>query len=100
MVDARKGVQMQTQTSETKSKPAAAKKTAGKKPEKKEVEKKVDNRKITLLVKENPKKKGSEAHKRFAKYKNDMTVSDALAAGVTSLDISYDTKKKFIALSK
>lgn len=89
----------EVQATEASKKPAT-KKVAKKKAETKKAEPKIDSRKITVLVEENPKKKGSEAHKRFGKYKTGMTVTEALAAGVKSLDIAYDAKKKFISLSK
>lgn len=50
-----------------------------------------DNAIIKLLVSENPKRKGSEAAKRFRKYKDGMTVEQALKAG--------DAQKKFIKIS-
>lgn len=84
--------------SEANKKPAAkkaAKKVAKKKAATKTAEPKVDNRKITVLV-DNPKKPGSAAHKRFSRYKSGQTVTEALAAGVSSLDIAYDSKKRFI----
>lgn len=54
--------------------------------------------KIKILVDENPKRKGSASAKRFEKYENGMKVADALAKGVTSADINWDTKHNFIAL--
>jgi len=50
------------------------------------------NAKITLLVKENPKRKGTESCKRYDKYKSGMTVAEALKAGITPADLSYDVK--------
>lgn len=55
--------------------------------------------KIKVLAKENPKRKGSEAYKRFAKYVTGMTVAEALKKGVTSADIAYDKKHGFISVS-
>lgn len=57
-----------------------------------------DDQVITLLVKQNPKKPGSAAHGRFAKYKTGMTVMQALRAGVTTEDLTWDTKKAFIRI--
>lgn len=54
--------------------------------------------KITVLVKENPKREGSGAHERFALYKTGMTVAKALEAGVTAADIAYDSKHEYIKL--
>ncbi len=58
-----------------------------------------DTRKITLLVKENPKRAGSDSHKRFSLYKTAKTVADFLKAGGTSSDISWDADHKFIKVS-
>jgi hypothetical protein len=55
---------------------------------------------ITVLVKDNPKMEGSAARKRFALYKNGMTVESALAAGLWAADIRHDSRKEHIRLSK
>lgn len=55
--------------------------------------------KIALLVKENPKRKGSASHKRFALYRNGMTTDAFLKAGGTRSDLRWDTAHKFIAIS-
>jgi hypothetical protein len=39
------------------------------------------DKKIKLLVKENPHARGTALHKQFALYENGMTVTEALAAG-------------------
>lgn len=44
----------------------------------------------------NPKRAGSKAHGNFAKYKDGMTIGEALIAGVPSSDISWDLKHGFI----
>jgi hypothetical protein len=46
----------------------------------------------------NPKKPGTQAAARFAKYKNGMTVAEALAAGLKAKDIRWDQAHKFIQL--
>lgn len=56
------------------------------------------DKKIHILSKENPKRKGTEAHKLFALYKNGMSVAEALAKGVPSGYISWDVKHKYIEL--
>jgi hypothetical protein len=53
---------------------------------------------ITLVQVENPKRAGSAAHGRYALYQDGMTVEEALAAGVTSGDLQYDTAKGFITI--
>jgi hypothetical protein len=52
--------------------------------------------KIHLLVKENPKLKGSKEAKRFDKYRNGMTVAQAYEAGMNSLNLSRDVERKCI----
>lgn len=57
--------------------------------------------KLTLLVKDNPKREGSGGHERFqAAYIDSKakTVQAALDAGATLADIAYDVKKEFIKL--
>lgn len=57
--------------------------------------------KLTLLVKENPKREGSGGHARFqAAYIDSKakTVQQALDAGATMADINYDVKHEFIKL--
>lgn len=56
--------------------------------------------KITVKAKENPKRKGSESYKRFEKYETGMTVAEALKKGVTSADLSYDSKHEHISISR
>lgn len=58
-----------------------------------------DNREITLLSKENPKREGSASFDRYALYKNGMKVDQFIEAGGTYADIKYDEKKGFISLS-
>lgn len=55
--------------------------------------------KITVLVSENPKKKGSASHGRFELYSNGIKVSTALERGVTRADVSWDVRHGFISLS-
>ena len=55
-----------------------------------------ENAKLTLLTKENPKKKGSKSAKRFEGYTGATTVGDALVKGVTYQDIAYDIGRGFI----
>ena len=46
----------------------------------------------------NPKVAGGAPAKRFAKYADGMTVSAALAAGVTEADVRWDVAHEYIAL--
>ena len=54
--------------------------------------------KITLLVKENPKRAGSDSHKRYELYKKHHTVADFLKAGGQRSDLGWDEKHKFIKI--
>ena len=51
---------------------------------------------IQLLVTGNPKREGSLAHKRFALYKDGMTIADYIAAGGRTGDINYDVANQLI----
>lgn len=55
--------------------------------------------KITLLVKENPKREGTDSFKRFALYGKSKTVADFLKAGGTTTDLRWDEAHKFIKVS-
>jgi len=55
--------------------------------------------KITLLVKDNPKREGSTSYDRFELYKKNKTVASFLEAGGTSGDIRYDVTKGYIKLA-
>ena len=57
-----------------------------------------DMRRVRVLVDHNPKKPTSQAFARFALYRDGQTVADALAAGVKSIDIVWDTRRKHIEL--
>ena len=78
---------------------AATPKAATPKAEKKgRVGKYAPTDKITLLTKENPKREGSEAHKRFALYAKHNTVESFLKAGGTSPDLNFDAKHGHIKI--
>lgn len=55
-----------------------------------------DDMKITVVVKENPKR--AKAAERFALYKNDMTIGGYVKAGGTMADIRWDVKQNFISV--
>ena len=57
-----------------------------------------DTQKVKLLVKGNPKTKGTDSYKRFAKYKSGMTVAAALKAGLLRGDLIWDTKHGFVSI--
>jgi hypothetical protein len=62
-------------------KPAAAKKKAPAKKAAVGRAKFSDDAKIKLLVTENPRRKGTVAHDKFAKFKDGMTVGEFIKAG-------------------
>jgi hypothetical protein len=53
---------------------------------------------ITVLATENPKRKGSEAASRFAKYKTGKTVFEMLTAGVRWTDLNWDAEHQHIKI--
>ncbi len=53
-------------------------------------------KKLKLLTKENPKRAGSGAFKRFELYSDVKTVDDFIAAGGTYGDIKYDLEAGYI----
>ena len=97
LIMAKKEAKTETKTestaAETKTEATGEAKTTGRGP--KGVP---DSAKITLLAKSNPKREGSKAHARFAKYVDGMTVAQALDAGVITPDLVYDTKHGFISI--
>lgn len=54
--------------------------------------------KITFNVKSNPKREGSKAHARFAKYMRAKTVGEYMELGGTKGDLKYDSEKEFITV--
>jgi hypothetical protein len=60
--------------------PAAKKKAPAKKAAPPARAKFSDTAKIKLLAKENPRRKGTEAYERFAKFKDGMTVGEFVKA--------------------
>lgn len=55
--------------------------------------------KLKVLVKDNPKRQGSEAAKRFDGYFGAKKVQDALQAGVTYADIAHDVARGYIEVA-
>ena len=55
--------------------------------------------KLTVLAKDNPKKAGTSAAKRFTKYAKCKTVADALKAGFSWRDLRMDTEHKYISVA-
>jgi hypothetical protein len=59
-----------------------------------------DDMVITLHVDYNPKRVNTASHARFENYEDEMTVADALAAGVTTGDLNWDTEHDFIGIAE
>lgn len=57
---------------------------------------KVDDRTITLLVTENPKRRGSKSYDRYELYRTHRTVGAFLAAGGSAADLKWDAAHEFI----
>lgn len=47
----------------------------------------------------NPKKAGSKTHGRFKSYATGMTITEALATGLTTADLVYDAAHGFVSFS-
>jgi hypothetical protein len=63
------------------------------------------SRRIRVLAKNNPKRKGSKAYLRFDQYKDGLTIADYIracdklpGAEYALIDISWDKEHKFIEL--
>jgi hypothetical protein len=54
--------------------------------------------KVRLLVKENPKQPNSASRARFDRYRNEMTVDEALSVGIRPEDVRWDVAHGFIEL--
>lgn len=48
--------------------------------------------------KDNNPKRGKSAE-RFSKYRDGMTVEEALKAGLTGVDLNWDVQRKFISIA-
>lgn len=53
---------------------------------------------ITILVMDNPKRKGTLTFDRFALYKDGMTVAEYVAAGGRTGDVNFDVEQGYISL--
>lgn len=84
------------------AKPAPAKKAAAKKEAPKKAEGKKrgfdESAKLTVLVKENPKREGTDSYERFEAYFKAKTVGDAYAAGITTADLHWDSNHEYIKI--
>jgi len=60
--------------------------------------KRIENQKIRILVKDNPKRPSSASFGRFELYKTNKTTDEFLAAGGLSADLRYDVEHEFIEL--
>lgn len=57
-----------------------------------------DDAKITVLVKENPKRKGTAAFDKFARYSRVKTVGEFKADGGVATTLHYDLDHEFIKI--
>lgn len=86
----------------TKRKSSTKEKETGKKKDKKVRKSRgasIVDGKITLLTKENPKRKGTNAYKKFELYKKHKNIASFLEAGGKRSSLRYDEKHGYIKLS-
>jgi len=55
-----------------------------------------DDSKVTFNQKKNPKRDGSKAHARFARYMSAKNVAEYFKLGGSVADLKYDFDKSFI----
>lgn len=55
--------------------------------------------KVKVLVKENPRRSGTAAYKRFSLYKSGMTVGEYIKAGGKRGSLLKDVRKGFVSVS-
>ena len=60
---------------------------------------KFSGKKITKLVKDNPRRKGTHGFKSFSLIKSGMTYEDYLKAGGRRNDLAWDIAHKFVKVS-
>ena len=48
----------------------------------------------------NPKRANSKSHRRYENYKSAKTLDEFRARGGTAADLSHDTKRGFVVVSK
>ena len=60
--------------------------------------KRIENQKIRVLVKDNPKRPSSNAFQIFSLYATNKTTDEFFAAGGTSAALRYDVEHEFIEL--
>lgn len=85
-------------SSKKKEKATMKKNTKGKR-EGRSRSKRIADGKIALVEKDNPKRKGSRAHKRYELYRKHKTVASYLKAGGKRSSLRYDEKHGYIKLS-
>ena len=87
-----------TRKSKSKRRTAAlaTAKPESKKGKSQQVQQFVPDAKITVIAKDNPKRKGSKEAKRFDRYRNGMTVAQAKDAGMDNLNLTRDVERGYI----
>lgn len=98
----KKGTKSEKKGNATKDKTTKVKAKAEKTKEKKERKSRgpvVIDGKITVLAKENPKRKGTNAFKKFELYKKHKNIASFLEAGGKRSSLRYDEKHGYIKIS-
>lgn len=57
-----------------------------------------DDQKITLVEKTNPKRAGTDAHKRYEYYKTCKTVGEFVKKGGSYADLRWDAEREYITI--
>jgi len=98
----KKDAKLEKKGKATKDKATKVKAKAGKTKEKKERKSRgpvIVDGKITIIAKENPKRKGTNAFKKFELYKKHKNIASFLEAGGKRSSLRYDEKHGYIKIS-
>lgn len=57
-----------------------------------------DDAVLTFVAAENPKRKGTDAYRKFAVYKKGMTIGEVVRKNVDRADVNYNLKRGFIKI--
>jgi hypothetical protein len=95
-----KEIDMATKAKKGKTKKAAAPKRAAPSAATAKANGYDEGAKLVWLVKENPRREGSETHARFKKYSSAKTVGEYFAKGGTAGDLRWDVRHEYVRVSK